>query len=386
VTTLPEERTRTRHWEGKGVDLTTVVDQLTRLHGELAHEDTGDEEHPHPRNSVMNLVIAVHNEEREDAAHHVLESIAAGHPLRAIVLHRSAEKGDRLDAEILTEAHQLLNGAPVQREQITLRVRGGALQHISSLLEPLLAPDVPTYLWWTGTPPLEDPGLRDSLSVCDVLIVDSENFDNRVDAFLDLAGLADRLGGRISFVDLHWARQRAWRETVAQFFAPAERRPYLHHLQRLTLDCVGRGQASRIGGALVAGWIIGALGWKLTQAARVSTSTADALLKTPDGHMVQLTFRSVASPLMKEGALRAVRLEGRSGETSIAMKVELNVERPDHAHVQVDMGGVETLHQRLPLPEPEEAELLLQALSAARRDRVYVRSLEAAASLVDGLR
>jgi glucose-6-phosphate dehydrogenase assembly protein OpcA len=386
MSTLSEDRVSTRRWAAENVDVKTVAAEMSRLHTELTHEDMGDDEHPRPRNCVMNLVIAVSDDQREEAAEKVVGAVAAGHPLRAIVLHSSAGEKAGLDAEITAEAHQLVWGTSVQLEQLTLKVRGDASEHIASLLEPLLIPDVPTYVWWTGTPPLGERGLRDALVVCDVLIVDSSHFSNKVDAFLDLAALADRLGGRMGFVDLQWARQKAWRETLAQFFAPEERRHLLSGLQRVDIACVGEGRANRVSGTLIGGWLMSLLGWRLTPAVSVSSSGSEAILKGENGQTVQLTLRSATSHDMHHGMLCAVRFDGHSEGNPFAMQMEVRADRSDHAHVLIDMGGEETLHQRLPLPDLDDAALLLQALSSARRDRVYLRSLEAAAKLVDAFR
>jgi hypothetical protein len=134
------------------------------------------------------------------------------------------------------------------------------------------------------------------------------------------------------------------------------------------------------------GWLASALVWRLRQGASVSAGAADALFEGLPGQMVQVSFRSVPTSGLEEGVLLGVRFEGQLGDRRFAMKTEVNRQRPDHAHVHIDIGGVETLSQRLPLPQPSEADLLLQALSTGRRDRVYGRSLEAAASLVDSLR
>jgi glucose-6-phosphate dehydrogenase assembly protein OpcA len=386
MSTLSDDRVSTRSWSAENVDLKTVVAEVSRLHTELTHEDMGDREHPRPRNCVMNLVIAVSDEDREESAERVVGAVAAGHPLRAIVLHSSPGEQTGLDAEITTQAHRLVRGTSVQLEQLTLKVRGDASEHMASLLEPLLIPDVPTYVWWTGTPPLGERGLRDALAVCDVLIVDSANFSNTVEAFLDLAALAERLGGRMGFVDLQWARQKAWRETLSQFFAPEERRRLLPGLQRVDIACVGEGRANRVSGTLISGWLMSSLGWRLTPAVSVSSSGSEAILKGDNGQTVQLTLRSAKSANMHHGMLCAVRFDGHFQDNPFAMQMEIRADRSDHAHVRIDMGGEETLHQRLPLPDLDEAALLLHALSTARQDRVYMRSLEAAAKLVDAFR
>jgi glucose-6-phosphate dehydrogenase assembly protein OpcA len=383
---LGAERIWARAWSGTDVDMLTVAAELNRLHRELTQEGTGDQEHPHARNCVLNLIVAVSDGEREESVEQVVKAVAAGHPLRAIVFHRSSAPGDGIDAHISTEAHRLVRGTSVQMEQVTLRVRGAAGQHPASLLEPLLVPDIPTYLWWTGSPPLGERGLHDALAACDALIVDSAHFASMVDSFLDLAALADRMGGQVGFVDLEWARQKPWRETLAQFFSPESRRPLLYGLGRVAVESVGEGQSSRVGGMLFAGWLMGALRWRVTRAVSTSEAGEDSLVDAGQGRMVELRFNSGQHPGLPNGSLRVLRFEGEGGGKQFHGEIEIRPDRPDHAHMRIDLAGTESLQQRLPMPESNEAELLLYALSAARQDPVYLRSLEASARLLEGLR
>ncbi|MBJ7599838.1 MAG: hypothetical protein DLM67_05080 [Candidatus Nephthysia bennettiae] len=386
MTTVGEERVSTRSWAADSVDLGRVASELSRLHTELTQLETGHDDHPHPRNCVLNLIIAVSDGQQEEAVQRAVQAVASGHPLRAIILCRRTGEGEGLDAQIITQAHQLVRGRSVQLEQVTLKVRGQTAEHTASLVDPLLVPDVPTYLWWTGTPPLAEQGLRDALAACDVLIVDSAQFENLTQEFLDLAALAERLGERLGFVDLRWVRQKPWRETLAQFFAPKSRREMLMGLERVVVESVGEGAAGRVGGMLLGGWLMSALDWRLTDAASSTHAGAEVLLKRANGRMIQLTVRAVEQPNLPPGALRSIHFDGHAGGKEFATHMEIRPDRSDHAHVRIDIGKVETLHQRLALPQPTDSDLLLHALSAARRDRVYLRSLDAAAKLLDALR
>jgi glucose-6-phosphate dehydrogenase assembly protein OpcA len=386
MTGAMEERILSRSWSGEGVDLGRVAAELIRLHEELTRPQSGQLEHPHPRNCVMNLVVAVGDERREATVQRAAQALAAGHPLRAVVVHRTSRAGEGIDAEITTESHRLVRGRSVQMERVTIRVRGQAAEHTASLVEPLMVPDVPRYLWWTGTPPLTQHGLREALAACDVLIVDSAHFANVVEAFLDLAALAERLGKRLGFIDLQWARQRPWRETLSQFFSPLRRRDMLGGLERVVVESVGMGPAGRVGAALLGGWLMSALDWRMTEATRSSPAGAEVLLRTPQRKTVELALRAVEHEGLPHGALRALGFDGRVGAMQFAARMEIRPDRTDHAHVRIDIGGQETLHQRLPLPQLTEPDLLVTALSAAHLDRVYLRSLDAAAKLVDALR
>ncbi|MBJ7604601.1 MAG: glucose-6-phosphate dehydrogenase assembly protein OpcA [Candidatus Dormibacteraeota bacterium] len=387
VAKLHSDRVRERRWSGKGVTLGEVLSHLSELHHDISHTEAEDQGHPHPRNSVMNLVVCVGSQARAEETQEVVERMAASHPLRAVVIRRAGEK-DRpnLDAEIVTEAHQLVRGETIQREQIYLAVSGPAADHLASFVEPLLAADVPTYLWWAGTPPLGERGLRNALAICDVLIVDSAGFEKPATAFLEFAGLADRLGGRIGFADLHWSRQRPWRESLSQFFSPPERRVLLGGIGRFDIDCAGEGQAAWVGGSLLTGWIAGALGWRLLRAAAVTDEHADAIYEAPGGALIPVALRSSGRTTLPRGTATRLRLEAESGGLRCLNTIELHPERDDHAHMTIELAGQPAIRQRLALPPQDESELLVQALAVARRDRVFMRSLSAAAELQDGLR
>src|SRR5207245_4465671 len=61
-------------------------------------------------------------------------------------------------------------------EQILVRARGNVDDRLASALIPLLVPDLPVFLWWTGTPPLGSRSFTDLLRLTDRLVVDSADF------------------------------------------------------------------------------------------------------------------------------------------------------------------------------------------------------------------
>lgn len=363
-------------WQGEGVELAGVLEQLERMRAEMARPTSG-QPHPSPRNCVLDLVACVLGGERAALCDRVVEAIAPSHPMRAILLHLEPGDGARLDAEVTLEAHHLLSGMHVQREQVLLHVHGRPAEHPASLIEPLLVPDVPAYLWWEAGD-LDHPALEEVLAATDVLIVDPARFASPADTLVDLA----RLSRHRDVADLEWARLRPWREAVARLFTPLERRTWPWSLQELRLECAGSG-ASYAGSALLAGWMLDALGWRLTRAAgEPGVVTAEAA----DGRQVRLSFHAAPSPTATPGDLTAVRMEGRAGERACALAVERDAERGDLAWATVRVGESEFPRQSFPIPRPEEAELLLRALSANRHVPLYLRSLALAASLLEATR
>ncbi len=380
-------RGRSSAWKGSAVGVGEVVAQLTRMHAELAQRDARRGEHPHSRNCVMNLVVAVSDDRgRAAEASRVVEAVAATHPLRAVVVHLvpgRARAGGRIEAEVTAESRMLLSGAPIEREQILLHVRGEARRHLFSLVEPLLVPDVPTYLWWTGSPPLGD---RDSpLGLADVLIVDSAAFARPFDSFQELAALAARGPAGPGVGDLQWARLRAWRETLAQVFAAAERRPLLERLSAAGVDYVGQGRGNRAGAALLVGWLASALGWRLQGARGDSAGAVSARLETAAGRAVDVELRAVVGEGLAEGEVAAVRVQGEAGGQSFSLAIARGGESTAYADLEFRMGDTPAIRQRLQFGRLSETELVLRLIQEARRDEVFLPALEAAAALLGAI-
>lgn len=90
---------------------------------------------------------------------------------------------------------------------------------------------------------------------------------------------------------------------------------------------------------------------------------------------IQLTMRADA----RAGHVEAVRLMGGG----FAMTVE---RESGGARLRIEIEGMDTIRQRLPLPEPPRAELFSKLLFEARTDTVFSRSLAAAAVLLEAAR
>lgn len=394
VAALHADRVRTRRWEAADTDLQTVIDQLLRVGYELRQDDARVEDHPHPRNCVLNLVVTVREGKRTEAVDRLVAELSAPHPMRAILLHLNSGHGDgTLDAAITADAHRLLSGFPVQREQVLLRVRGPVADHLASLVEALLVPDIPTFLWWSGRSELDRPALDQVSEVADVLVVDSAELDRPVEALLDLAALTRASpptptlrGGPIGVKDLRWSRLRPWRDAVGQFFAPASRQHLLAGVDKFSCESAGSKPGSRVGAALLAGWVAAALGWRFVDvgAAREEPAT-NAVADTGHGHSVQVTLRSVPNDHLAEGELLDVQLAGETEDGPFAVSMERDRGGGNHAQLTIVLGA-DTVRQRLPLPRMGDPDLLLHVLMISQRDPVFESALAGASVLLASLR
>src|SRR5260221_13309074 len=111
-------------------------------------------------------------------------------------------------------------------DQATMLATGGVLRSISNIVQPLLKPDLPVYLWWLGDPPDNDTIFNSLLQLSDRVIVDSTSFFNPEQDIHPLA-LLRQAAPDCALSDLNWGRLTPWRQLIIQFFDVTEYRPFL---------------------------------------------------------------------------------------------------------------------------------------------------------------
>jgi glucose-6-phosphate dehydrogenase assembly protein OpcA len=161
---------------------------------------------------ALTLVVVV-EEARVRAVEDAVTIAAASHPCRLIVVSRiapattgNAEVKDRLDAEII------VGGRLGPAEAVVLRMHGGVALHAESVVNPLLAPDVPVVAWWHGSPP--DRIEADPLGlVAERRITDVGQAEDPIAALHQRAD--DYAPGD---TDLAWTRITPWRTLLAAAF------------------------------------------------------------------------------------------------------------------------------------------------------------------------
>lgn len=386
-------------WHGEDVTIGDVLSALDEIRYRFAKAEAGDEEHLHPRNCVMTLIGIAPDDQYEKVASLATQAIGMEHPAQAIVIREDAPvTGRRLEAWITTDVRRPEVACAVECELITLHVKGPAEDHLAALLDPLLVSGVPTYLWWLGTPPFGKRELLDALRICDGLVVDSAEFEQPYHSFQRMSAMLKLAHHRMGLADLQWSRLRPWRETIAQFFSPAERRGFLTGISEVGVDYAGEGRGNRIAASLTAGWMASALGWKLRRASAGKGGVVAAHYDS-GGRTVEVEFRSVPKDGLVPGELGAVRIAGVSRGTSFRVGVHHNPPRTRGADIDfaerrgqdtarvlltmIEIGEGEPLRHVQQLESEDEVSLLLDLLSTGTHDEVFNRSLAAAAELME---
>lgn len=309
-------------WHAEDVTMSDILAALSEVRSKFARAEAGDDEHIHPRNCVMTLIGVAPSELDERLARRTALTIGTEHPAQAIVIREEAPvRGRHLDASITSEIRRPETACAWQCEIITIHVRGRAAEHLAELVDPLLVSGVPTYLWWLGTPPFGKKELLDALRVCDGLVVDSARFEEPYSSFRRMSGLLKIAHHRLGLADVQWARLRPWRETIAQFFTPMDRRGFLSGISEIGVDYVGEGRGNRIAAALITGWIAAALGWKIKRAAAGTGGAVVARYEA--GHRsVEVDFRPVQKEHLASGEISAIRIAGASQGTTFRLSVQ----------------------------------------------------------------
>jgi glucose-6-phosphate dehydrogenase assembly protein OpcA len=337
------------------------------------------------RASVLNLVVFAMREAHARRAAATIDELAVRHPSRAIVIVADRERVGH-DGELVMHCRvpNSGDGRQVMYEQILIRARGDADRRLTSAVIPLLLPDLPVFLWWTETPPLDRPYFDDLLGLADRLIVDSADFA-RPDRTLPRLHAVARAGhGRYGVTDFNWTRITPWRELVMQFFDVPAWRPFLDKITGIrvgfAVDADGR-EIHPSQALLLIGWLASRLGWTAVES--LAPSEAGGLLfamKRPDGSEIPVRVRPRFMRGLEAGDLSGLRIQALD-RGKFAEFVVKRSEESAHATALVAVGGRGMAERIVPLGRPGVSELLGEELTIARSDVIYEDSLAALVAL-----
>jgi len=334
------------------------------------------------RASVLNLVVYSERENHARRAARTVADLALRHPSRAIVLLGDRDR-DGIVASVQLHCHvpQSDGAQPVLYEQILARVRGDFDERVASVVIPLLVPDLPVFLWWTGTPPSDARHLDDLVTLADRFIIDSSDFARADRTLPEIARLARH---RVGITDLNWARLTPWRELIAQFFDVPAWRPFLDGIIGIragfAVDMDGR-DIHPSQALLLLGWLASRMGWRPVEA--LAPSEAGGLLfrmSRADGATVMVRLRPRFERGLDTGDVSGVRIQAAIGHDTAEFVIK---RAPDerHATATAVIGGVVRSERVVPLPALGIRELLGEELAIARNDHVYEVALAALMAL-----
>ncbi|HET9475899.1 MAG TPA: glucose-6-phosphate dehydrogenase assembly protein OpcA, partial [Dehalococcoidia bacterium] len=201
-------------WTGEPLDVARIEAELVRLRYGAAGSPPGGEEYA-LRTSLLNLVVYATDEHGAEGASRVIDELTRDHPSRALVI-TTAPSEDESKIEARCSAHCHIAAGLEQQvccEEIMLNVSGRAAGHLHSIIIPLLVPDLPVYVWWTGPLPRGRHLFEELMEIADRVIVDSGHFRHPTHGLRRVAELCgDSPGCEVG--DLNWARLAPWRDLL----------------------------------------------------------------------------------------------------------------------------------------------------------------------------
>jgi glucose-6-phosphate dehydrogenase assembly protein OpcA len=215
---------------------------------------------------ALTLVAVVH-EKRISEAEAAATIAASAHPCRIVIVARYdvTQEQSRLDAEVV------VGGRLGPCEAVVMRMRGRLALHAESVVEPLLAPDVPVVTWWHKPPP--ERIAHDPLGVAaDRRITDSAQAKDPIET---LAVRADDYAP--GDTDLAWTRATPWRTLIAGAFDANQSPVHTIMLRAPETDPTA---------ALLSGWLTTRLG--VTPGRESAATLSGVRFDLADGQVIEL--------------------------------------------------------------------------------------------------
>ncbi|HEX5417165.1 MAG TPA: glucose-6-phosphate dehydrogenase assembly protein OpcA, partial [Chloroflexota bacterium] len=329
---------------------------------------------PIPRARVMNLIVRAGRVPNLEPALDEINQLAQCHPLRALIVHtQSSPPTVGLDAVAAIEC-AARSGPPrtVCLERIQLTPSATASAHLSSVVAPLLIPDLPVVLWWLdGLPRPNDP----LLDLSGNLIVDSDTLGGD---FSKLGQLVGASGDRVNLRDRAWIALESVRGTLAELFDPAAARPYQFGITALQITFAANAPAQPL---LLLGWLASRLNWTATPTARDGAKANERLqFASRQGPITATLTGRTSPPVLTECNLVKVELTsvhaGQAARFTIARQPA-----GDFRASRSAIPGLPPVDYPVFLSRPPLVAVLNDLLAFPKEDQGYREALGVAAQL-----
>jgi len=301
----------------------------------------------------------------------------------------------------------------------TVLATGAAVRSIANILQPLLKPLLPVYLWWLGDPPdLDDPTFQNLVNLSNRIIFDSTSFFNPEQHIRSLTDLF-RAAPDAAISDLNWGRLTGWRELVIQFFDVPEYRPFLSGIHTIEIEHAaaplaepgrtedGDVSPNPIRALLLAAWLKERLGWTLSayrgnnhhhtasgsyhwEMQRANGPRTTGQLVSPrsrsgrlGGQPVSITIRPIVHSEMRPGSIALMRLVSTADNKEAVFTIMRDNDL-EHVITSVELGQ-ETRQKRIVslTTHHKESDLLREELEITGHDFSYEQTLQEIANLLD---
>ena len=396
-------------WAGKIVRMEEVEDVLSSL-WRMSADNLRIGANLSVRTSVLNLIICAPDVETAQRVSIILRKLSSTHLSRVVILilDSSENSPNAITAWVTLRCFSVISDLMRHCfEQTTMLASGSSIRFVANIIQPLLKPDLPVYLWWLGDPPDQnDPTFAGLVDLSNRIIVDSTSFFSPEQDIRTLAALF-QASPDSALSDLNWGRLTPWRQLTIQFFDVPEYRPYLAGVDSIEIEHAvaplavptrteqGDVSPNPTRALLLAGWLKARLGWTMVSKEYLDTASGTyhwimertANLRTTRsltpirsktgklGNTASISIRPRVQTEMRPGSICLVRLvskmENKQATFTISREEDLNTV----------LTSVELSHETRPkrtvslAAENNEGELLRDELEILGHDYLFEQTL-----------
>lgn len=396
-------------WAGKIVRMEEVEDVLSSL-WRMSADNLRIGANLSVRTSVLNLIICAPDVETAQQVSIILRKLSSTHLSRVVILilDSSENRPNAITAWVTLRCFSVISDLMRHCfEQTTMLASGSSIRFVANIIQPLLKPDLPVYLWWLGDPPDQnDPTFAGLVDLSNRIIVDSTSFFSPEQDIRTLATLF-QASPESALSDLNWGRLTPWRQLTIQFFDVPEYRPYLAGVDSIEIEHAvaplavpmrteqGDVSPNPTRALLLAGWLKARLGWTMVSKEYLDTASGTyhwimertANLRTTRsltpirsktgklGNIASISIRPRVQTEMRPGSICLVRLvskmENKQATFTISREDDLNTV----------LTSVELSHETRPkrtvslAAENNEGELLRDELEILGHDYLFEQTL-----------
>ena len=352
-------------WAGKTVHMQEIEDVLASLWKSSA-DNVRAGTNARVRTSILNLVICTPDIETAQRASKILRELSSTQLARVtiLILDSREDAPPAINAWVTLRCFSMISDLMRHCfEQTTILASGSAVRSVANIIQPLLKPDLPVYLWWLGDPPEQnDPTFISLVDISGRIIVDSTSFFKPEQDIATLSAFF-HTAPECALSDLNWGRITPWRQLISQFFDVPEYRSYLAGVASIEIEHsvaplatqmrteLGDVSPNPARALLLAGWLKERLGWSLADDspnnycdtdsgtyywsmvrlanARTTRSLTSTRVKTTPGNKVSISIRPRVNAEMRPGSICLVRLvsnlENKQATFTISLDDEMKL-------------------------------------------------------------
>jgi glucose-6-phosphate dehydrogenase assembly protein OpcA len=408
-------------WAGKSVRPDQVEEELISF-WHLAADNMRTSQNMNVRTSVLNFVICALDIESARNASALLRELSSTHIARVtlVILDTRNELPSEVATWVTLRSFPIISD--VMRhpfEQVTVTLSGDAVHSATNIIQSLLKPDLPVYLWWVDDLPQDLSIFRKLISSSSRVIIDSNDFTAPEKRIQDLSELLQHEPDS-ALSDLNWGRITPWRELIAQFFDVAEYRPYLVNVDSIEIEHAVTPQTGEtdhastsispnpIRALLLAAWLQTRLGWQQSNddpqgihdaktgtyswhmtERKASSAITGPLIASQTGKLalatrgsIDITVRPRPQAELHPGNICLVRLSSQMGDAPATFTIDRG-DDDDHVVTSVQIPDGTLLQGAVNIAATHKENIMLSdELEIMGRDHLYEQTLHEVFSLL----